>query len=265
MEAFSVNCNPLEKRDGIVATEVKVTHLLKMVSRSSLVVLVALLGLSVASGCSTPRTVKRTMPLPAGQNVSDPPSSSLRKLPVGHGYLHLRDSDGTIREIAWEKQSKSVGRPNDGELEGGIEFPQEGPAWRRKKGFAYGTDETVRILVWAFEGVARQFPGTVPVVVGDISDEDGGKLKRHKSHQSGRDADIGYFARDNRALRYFEKMSEQTLDAEKTWALVEAFIMTGYTQYIFMSYKIIYQAANTTCSSGLWGMRSNGHIPAFAF
>ena len=33
-------------------------------------------------------------------------------------------------------------------------------------------------------------------------------------------------------------MTEATLDAEKSWALIEAFIMTGYTQYIFMSYKI---------------------------
>ena len=137
-------------------------------------VLIALAGICLGVGCSTPRVAKRTLPLPSGQQVTKSTPTPSRSVEAGHAYLHLRDVDGTIREIAWKKRSESVGRPNDGELEDGIEFPMEGPAWRRKKGFAFGTDETVRILAWAFEGIERQFPGTVPVVVGDISSEEGG-------------------------------------------------------------------------------------------
>ncbi len=38
--------------------------------------------------------------------------------------------------------------------------------------------------------------GSKPMVIGDLSSEHGGALYGHRSHQSGRDADVGFFAVD---------------------------------------------------------------------
>ncbi len=125
-------------------------------------------------------------------------------------------------------------------------MPPSGLGWRCKSRNNYGTAETVAILRWAFAQVARRFPGTVPVVVGDLSRRGGGRLRPHHSHRSGRDVDIGYYARDNRPLRGFERMSEETLDADKTWYLLERLLASGQVEYIFVDYELqgaLYDAA----------------------
>ncbi|MGD8826818.1 MAG: penicillin-insensitive murein endopeptidase, partial [Myxococcales bacterium] len=44
--------------------------------------------------------------------------------------------------------------------------------------------------------VARTFPGGYPLRVGDLSSPVGGLHSRHRSHRSGRDADLLFYARD---------------------------------------------------------------------
>ena len=204
------------------------------------ILLISVAGmLATHAGCATPVRQKRTFPIPSGpaKQFSEDGGREVSP-PMGGGFLQLRDGQGRQIQIQWEKQSASVGKPNGGRLEGGVQFPKEGPGWMRKGGNGFGTDETVRILNWAFQENARVFPGTVPVVLGDLSAEGGGPLKSHKSHQSGRDADIGYFADGNRPLRFFETMDESNLDTEKTWHLVETLVVTGYVRFIFMSYRV---------------------------
>lgn len=200
---------------------------------------VLILMLTVAVGCAPDRRVRRTLPLPVGPAQGVYSDEAAGGVGATHrGFLQLRGPEGALQKVTWQKRSESIGKPNDGELLDGVLFPEVGPGWACKKGFAYGTDETVRILDWAFQDVFRRFPKTVPLVVGDISAEKGGKLKRHNSHQSGRDVDIGYYALDNRRLSGFAHMTEANFDAEKTWVLVENFLMTGYVRYIFMSYRL---------------------------
>jgi murein endopeptidase len=115
-----------------------------------------------------------------------------------------------------------------------------------------GTNEGIALLLASIEDVRARYPGTVPIRIGDLSREDGGRLRPHKSHQSGRDVDIGYYARGNRALRRFEKMTAETIDASKTWHFVERLLLTGQVQYIFMSYRIQEVLYLTALDSG-WG------------
>jgi murein endopeptidase len=180
------------------------------------------------------------MPLPTGDRASLHGSrhSQQQGYEGQGGFLQLRDHTGAIRQVKWVKRSESLGKPNDGTLTGGVLFPMQGPGWIRKKGPAYGTDETLRLLDWAFQEVRSIYPGSAPIVVGDISGQWGGPLKKHNSHQSGRDVDIGYFAADNEPLREFRKLTADTMDVEKTWALVERFLVTGYVRFIFISYVL---------------------------
>jgi penicillin-insensitive murein DD-endopeptidase len=58
---------------------------------------------------------------------------------------------------------------------------------------SYGHPALVLMLTRTAREVARGAPGSV-MLVGDLSKEPGGKLPGHASHQSGRDADVGFFA-----------------------------------------------------------------------
>ncbi len=134
--------------------------------------------------------------------------------------------------------SVSVGRATAGRLADGCEFPERGTGWVRRNRDGWGTDQTVALLQWGIGRVVRRHPGTALVIVGALSRRRGGRLGRHKSHQSGRDADIGYYATDNRQLPHFRNMGPGNFDAAKNWILLRALLSTGRVQYIFMDYNL---------------------------
>jgi penicillin-insensitive murein endopeptidase len=63
---------------------------------------------------------------------------------------------------------------------------------------AYGTEELVALITWAAEEVARQHPGS-SLNVGDLSRERGGRIRPHRSHRVGRDADLGFYLVDGQS------------------------------------------------------------------
>ena len=60
---------------------------------------------------------------------------------------------------------------------------------------AYGHPSLVLMLQRSARQMAREAAGAV-LLVGDLSNEQGGPLAGHRSHQSGRDADVGFFVTD---------------------------------------------------------------------
>src|SRR5262245_48440038 len=101
-------------------------------------------------------------------------------------------SDGT---------SISVGKPSHGYLVAGVRLPDRGEGYVTREVWQlrnnrYGTDELIDLVT----AVARRM-GTqvhdVKLVVADLSGLGGGeKSAFHRSHQSGRDADLLYYMRD---------------------------------------------------------------------
>lgn len=135
------------------------------------------------------------------------------------------------------RKARSVGAPNSGRLVDAVALPETGDGFRRRdRDTCYGTDETVALLEYAGAQLAAAFPGTAPFFVGDMSDDDGGRLSPHKSHQSGRDVDIGFLERRNRARTRFDKKTpSDALDYVKTWFIIETLLMTGRVQYVFVN------------------------------
>jgi hypothetical protein len=137
------------------------------------------------------------------------------------------------------EDSESVGKPNKGRLLGGRLMPADGRGWIRKNDKApFGTDETVAMLVWVCRRMVSMYPGTVPLVIGDLSRQRGKKLRPHSSHQSGRDVDIGYYFVDNEVLRRFKNATRKTMDVEKTWTLIDLLLSTGQIEYLFIDRKL---------------------------
>lgn len=209
---------------------------------------VAAAVLATQTGCAVRQRPRKPLPIPQGEVRPLRPAPEPPAVPDGGavGHLQLRGPDGGWRSVYWEKGSSSVGEPAGGRLEGGRLMAAEGLGWRFKTDLRYGTDETVILLAWAFGEVQVAYPGSVPVVVGDLSAVEGGPLPPHRSHQSGRDADIGYFELHNQAVRGFKSVRGRAFDADKTWYLIERLLLTGQVHYLFVDYDVqeaLYQAA----------------------
>jgi len=136
-------------------------------------------------------------------------------------------------------ECESVGAPNKGKVKGARRQPAKGGGFMRKNDNAsFGTDETVALLSWVCARMEQMYPGTAPAVMGDISTETGGRLRPHKSHQSGRDADVGYYFAGNPELDHFKDASRDSLDAEKTWTFVELLLSTSQVEYFFIDRRL---------------------------
>ncbi len=130
----------------------------------------------------------------------------------------------------------SIGSPNAGLLFNPRPMPG-GRLWKiRNKRETWGTTETIGYVIKSIETVERRFPGSPALVIGDISDPDGGRLNWHASHQVGRDVDIGFYHRQE--VEDFRRGRKSNLDLPRTWALVRALITETDVDRIFVDRSI---------------------------
>jgi penicillin-insensitive murein endopeptidase len=101
----------------------------------------------------------------------------------------------------------------------------------------YGHPALVLMLGRSAHQIAKAVKGS-RMLVGDLSRENGGHLDGHHSHQSGRDADIGFYVKDDRgrpvntAPRFVRFDGEgrsldgspYTFDDYRNWLLVQAWV-----------------------------------------
>lgn len=140
-------------------------------------------------------------------------------------------------------KSQSVGRPQAGKLVDGEQLT-EGPAWTlRTPAHSWGTNETIRMLKQAFLDVRKKHPKIHRICIGDISAKNGGFLAPHKSHQSGLDADIGYyFKRTPGESPCVFNNASVGLDLEAMWTLINELAgpspEASKIAYMFLGYDV---------------------------
>ncbi len=127
----------------------------------------------------------------------------------------------------------SIGTPDAGLLVNPLPMPT-GTLWTiRNPAESYATAETIDFIRTAIEDVEKRYPGSPPIVIGDISRRDGGRLNRHRSHQAGRDVDLGfYYSRGE--CDEFRVARKGDLDLPRTWALVKALLTETDADRIFL-------------------------------
>jgi hypothetical protein len=114
---------------------------------------------------------------------------------------------------------------------------------------AFGTYYTVGEIVRVMDAFHRTYPDseTNPLVVGDLSYRHGREIAPHRSHQSGRDADISYPRIDRPpTYRHFHGFPSYKLDVERTFWLLREFIRGGHVEYIFVDrdwQRLLYREA----------------------
>ena len=132
----------------------------------------------------------------------------------------------------------SIGTPDAGLLVNPLVFP-EGPLWTvRDPSEAFATEETITFIKTAIEAVEARHPGSPRLVIGDLSNPSGGRLNRHKSHQAGRDVDIGFYYRRGETGSFLAAR-QRDLDLPRTWALVRAFLTETDVDRIFVDRSLI--------------------------
>jgi murein endopeptidase len=141
-------------------------------------------------------------------------------------------------------RGQSFGRPQNGYLVSGRRMPRDPAAYfLRRPERAWGADHTVDQLRRAIRQVRRRYPRVHPLAIGDLSARHGGRLTMHGSHQSGRDADVGfYFRRPPRGYpRGFAVATADNLDFSANWALLSALCKTADkplgVERIYMTYS----------------------------
>lgn len=183
-------------------------------------------------------------PVPVSCPVATAPTEAVSAvevepgLPQGDAIGPEPELDAPRDPVAAAAVSLSIGSPDAGLLVNPVAMP-EGPFWTiRNPVETYGTQETIDYLRIAIESVQRQFPDSPRLVVGDISRRDGGRLNRHKSHQSGRDVDLGLFHAAGE-LDDFRAATPRTLDVPRTWALVKTLVTETDVERIFLDRTLI--------------------------
>ena len=104
---------------------------------------------------------------------------------------------------------------------------------------SWGTPACVDYITDAVIEYHDTHPDAPKVNIGDLSLERGGKFGHHLSHQTGIDVDVGYVHKGALANKErFTQASRRNLDVEKTWSLLQSFLLMGDVQYVFIDFYV---------------------------
>lgn len=130
-----------------------------------------------------------------------PPKPSAKSAPSAHARATAPGKTAKLEARARRASpGRSVGSPTEGHLVGGAHLsasqhvrivPFYVPGDSR-----WGLEGLVTLIDRAARAVRRQFPDAV-LSVGHLSRPGGGEIDRHASHESGRDADIGFYVKNH--------------------------------------------------------------------
>ena len=136
-------------------------------------------------------------------------------------------------------RSESIGLPYGGSLrEAERLLPHPAYVIRDPKR-AYGTEETVNWLYEAFEWLHEKHQRGPRVRIHDLSLPEGGAMRGHVSHQSGRDVDLSLFRKKCKSqVCPFTWTRPEELDAERQWALLRHMLERGRLEAVFLDYSL---------------------------
>ena len=174
---------------------------------------------------------------------SESQSGAAALVPPSSEFRYSSDlSDEELRR-RWEHEleslgSISVGFADRGRLINAVHMSHDAAWICQRPELAWGAQETIEALSTAFRAVHERFPASAPARLGQIGARDGGYLRPHRSHQSGRDADISFFYKNDASPRPGAPR-ERLMDPERNWALLRALITLTDVQVILVDRRIV--------------------------
>jgi penicillin-insensitive murein endopeptidase len=148
----------------------------------------------------------------------------------------------------------SIGVPHEGMITDAVPLPKkgEGYALLRNNGRNWGNPRLIAAIEGVAKTVARARPGGAPLMIGDISARWGGGQSGHRSHRTGRDADLlvyvltpegrsvpspGFVRFGPDGLGEIEKGRYVRVDLAREWQLIKALVSSreANVQWLFFA------------------------------
>ncbi len=136
--------------------------------------------------------------------------------------------------------SISVGFTDAGRLVNPVRFP-EGPGWVVvDPPRAWATQETSDALFAALSAVTALEPAACsasPIRVNHLSRQEGGWLRPHRSHQSGRDVDLSFYYGVGGSA-HGAAARRDNFDLRRNWALIRALATLTDTEFVLVDRRV---------------------------
>lgn len=146
--------------------------------------------------------------------------------------------------------SISVGFAHEGRLINGVKLPEDPTGsyqlvvpWN-----AWATEETAQALARVAAKVKAEHPNALPLRINQISAQDGGYLRPHRSHQNGRDVDLGFYYPTSPPPRVRER--EKVIDVAQNWSLIKALVTESDVQVVLLDRRVQAVLYNHALASG---------------
>lgn len=140
--------------------------------------------------------------------------------------------------------ASSEGKVTGGALRNAVQLLPSKLCQIRCSVHSFATNHTVKALLGAVAEFRRQ-GYTGEIMIGDLSRRDGGQYGPHKSHQSGRDADIWLLARRKAYSKGCKNCSTDScrpepedVDWAAQWRFIKALDAGGLVQEVFLSHHL---------------------------
>ncbi|MCP3061410.1 penicillin-insensitive murein endopeptidase [Myxococcus sp. K38C18041901] len=179
---------------------------------------------------------------------------------VPTGPLYTADLSDEELARRWKDDTASlgsmaVGFAHSGRLVNSVQFPKgEGADWLVvQPEIAWGTQESIDYLIAAIREVRARFPEAPPIRVNGISNKEGGYKRPHKSHQNGRDVDVGFYYPTVDPIR--EREREKYINVPLNWAFIRAVVTKTDIQLILVDkrvQKVLYDYALSAGEDKVW-------------
>lgn len=189
---------------------------------------------SVASSAAKPPPVKGRKAAPPAK--SKPPSKA-RSLNASSKSADV--SPASQRDVPDEIARLgpiSVGHPHSGYLINAARLPPSDDYVITMPSHAYATNETIDAVQLCIGAVRKAIPDSSKVMLGSLSGEQGGHLPPHKSHRTGRDADVYFFRLPG--AQWSKAATREDIDLERTFALLTCFATRTDVEMILIDKKV---------------------------
>jgi LysM repeat protein len=157
----------------------------------------------------------------------------------GQELIVIPGKNGSGRPIV----GQSRGVPHRGQLLNGVQLPNSRAYYRRRPARAWGTNHLVHHIKRATSVVAARYK-VHKLALGDASAKKGGFIDQHRSHQSGRDVDLGFYFNKTPSgyPENFVVGNRKNLHLAANWLLVSTLAAThgqnGGVSKIFLDYDV---------------------------
>jgi murein endopeptidase/LysM repeat protein len=183
---------------------------------------------------------------PATGDANVPDTLYTADLPDEELLRRWKDEPATLGSV-------SVGFVHSGRMVNSVRFPQEKDWLVVQPEKAYTTQETVDYLTRVIRELRARFPEAPLLRVNQISAKDGGYIRPHKSHQNGRDVDLGFYYPGGNVVR--ARAREKYIDPVMNWELVKAVVTFTDVQAILVDrrvQKVLYDYALKAGEDKTW-------------